>query len=63
MLFFIFKSSAFWFLSWNLMRFFKCIGFHDKTKNALYLVMGGGGVEGYPKEKKQKKGQTPLISV
>ena len=37
------------------MRFFNCIEFHDKTKNALYLAMGGGGVEGYPKEKKQKK--------
>ena len=36
------KSNAFLFYA-KSNAFFKCIGFHDKMENALYLAMGGGG--------------------
>ena len=36
---FIAKSNALYFLSRNLMRFWKCIRFPMKTKNALHLAM------------------------
>ena len=43
---FILKSKAFFFLSRNRMRFFKCIGFHDKIEKCIIFRDGRGGGEG-----------------
>ena len=46
MIIFIAKSSALLFLSQNLMRFFKCIGFHDKIEKRIIFSGWGGEVRG-----------------